>query len=298
MQTEFRSLFDLFAAIPDEKVAIKYFAAIRWANREFCPHCGHDKVYPFSDGKTWKCAQCRQRFSIRVGTIFEDSKIPIRKWLAAIWMITSHRKGIASTQLARDIDVTQKTAWFMLHRLRHAARTRSFNRPLRGTVEVDDVHLGGREKNKHRNKRKTEVKVIAVGMLERGGELRLQPVSRLAGVRNIIADNVEVGARLMSDEAMYYKGLEHLYDRHTVNHKRGEYGRGDAHTNSIESVWALLKRQIIGIHHSISRKHVHRYLNEVMWRYNRRNMPDALRLADLLKWADGRLTYAALIGKA
>lgn len=200
---EFASLYDLFEAIPDELAAIRYFAAIRWANGEFCPHCGHDKIYPFKDGKTWKCAQCRERFSIRVGTIFEDSKIAIRKWLAAIWMITSHRKGIASTQLARDIDVTQKTAWFMLHRLRHAARTRSFNRPLRGTIEADDVHLGGKEKNKHRDKRKTALKVVAVGMLERGGELRLKRVSRLAETRNLIKENVQIGARLMTDEAMY-----------------------------------------------------------------------------------------------
>ena len=195
-------------------------------------------------------------FSIRVGTIFEDSKIAIRKWLAAIWMITSHRKGIASTQLARDIDVTQKTAWFMLHSLRHAARTRSFNRPLRGhRWKADDVHLGGREKNKHRDKRKTKLKVVAMGMLERGGELRLQRVSRLAETRGLIKENVEIGARLMTDEAMYFKGLEGLDDRHTVNHSKGEYGRGDAHTNSIELVWALLKRQIIGIHHWISAEH-------------------------------------------
>jgi transposase-like protein len=132
MVAEFSSLDGLFTASPTEKAAIAYFKAIRWKNGEHCPYCGHDKIYGFSDGKNWKCAECRQRFSIRVGTIFEDSRIPLRKWLAAIWFITSHKKGIASTQLAKDIDVTQKTAWFMLHRLRHAARTRSFNRPLGG----------------------------------------------------------------------------------------------------------------------------------------------------------------------
>jgi transposase-like protein len=142
---DFISLYDLFAAIPDERAAIDYFRAIRWKNGEFCPYCGHDKLYGFAKGKMagrqWKCAQCREKFSIRVGSIFEDSNIPLRKWLAAIWLITTHRKGIASTTLSRDIDVTQKTAWFMLHRLRHAARTRSFNRPLKGTVEADETFL-------------------------------------------------------------------------------------------------------------------------------------------------------------
>lgn len=302
MKTEFRSLYELFAAIPDEKAAIKYFAAIRWANGEFCPYCGHDKIYPFSDGKTWKCAQCRQRFSIRVGSIFEDSNIPIRKWLAAIWMITSHRKGIASTQLARDIDVTQKTAWFMLHRLRHAARTRSFNRPLGGTVEVDEGYFGGKEGNKHRNKRvgarNNQGKVLAIGMLERDGELRLKTITGTKEMKREIMENVKPGAKLMTDEHPVYIGLEGVYERHSVNHRAGEYARGEAHTNSIEGVWALLKRQIIGIHHFVSPKHLHRYFAEATWRFNRRDVPDALRIADFLTRSDGRLRYAELIAKA
>lgn len=170
---EYSSLYDLFEAIPDEQAAINYFKAIRWANGEFCPYCGHPEIYALKGNRSWKCADCRKKFSIRVGSIFEDSKIPLRKWLAAIWLITSHRKGIASTQVARDLGVTQKTGWFMLHRLRHAARTRSFNRPLKG---IDEGYFGGREGNKHREKRGKTKKALAVGLLERQGELRVFPI--------------------------------------------------------------------------------------------------------------------------
>ncbi len=130
MSQDFNSLIELLAAIPDEQAAIDHFTAIRWRGGAFCPHCDSTRVYHFSDNRTHKCAECRKRFSIKVGTIFEDTKILMRKWLSAIWLITSNKKGVASTTLARDISVTQKTAWFMLHRLRHAIRTHSFNRPL------------------------------------------------------------------------------------------------------------------------------------------------------------------------
>ena len=184
MIQSFNSLPELFDAFPDEQSCIDHLRAIRWKNGEYCPYCGSDRVYHFSDNRTHKCGDCRQRFSIKVGTIFEDSKLPLRKWYAAIWLLTSHKKGIASTQLARDLDITQKSAWFMLHRLRHAATTKSFNRPLEGEIEADETYVGGREKNKHRNKRKPGSqgganKTAVFGMLERGGELRARKMGRL-----------------------------------------------------------------------------------------------------------------------
>src|SRR5471030_3005432 len=149
MQTEFNSLIQLVTAIPDEAAAIAHFTAIRWKSGAFCPYCGSVKVYHFSDAKTHKCGDCRQRFSIKVGTIFEDTKLPLRKWFMAIWMATNHPKGIASTTLAKDLKITQKSAWFVMHRLRHAARTNSFNAPLKGDIEADTTFVGGRAKNKH-----------------------------------------------------------------------------------------------------------------------------------------------------
>jgi transposase-like protein len=292
---EFSILYDLLEAIPDERAAIVYFRAIRWKTGEFCPYCGHDKLYPFKDGKTWKCAQCRDRFSIRVGTIFEDSKIPLRKWLAAIWFITSHKKGIASTTLARDLKVTQKTAWFMLHRLRHAARTRSFNRPLNGIVELDETFVGGKERNKQLHKRGKSRKTPVFGMLERKGELRARPL-HLSAVSQEVVANVSPKATLMTDNWPAYQLLDERYQRHSVDHSKDEYARdGYIHVNSIEGFWALLKRQIYGIHHWISRKHTHRYIDEATWRFNRRGVDEAPRMAEFLGRVTGRLTYKVLI---
>ena len=236
MFTQFASLYDLMEAFPDEQSVINHFTAVRWAGGEFCPHCGHDKIFHFSDKRTHKCAQCRQRFSIKVGTIFEDTKIPLRKWYMAIWLITSHKKGIASTQLAKDIKVTQKTAWFMLHRLRHAARTRSFNRPLDGTVEIDETFVGGKEGNKHAKDRAarghpSKGKAIVMGMLERDGEFRTQiiPDTSVKTLHPIIGQNVQRGAAVVTDDMPAYKGLGGWYVHTAVAHIAVN-GQKDRHT--------------------------------------------------------------------
>ena len=244
MLKQFDSLLDLIEAFPDEQSCLDHLRSIRWRDEEFCPHCGGNRIYHFTDRKTFKCGDCRARFSIKVGTIFQDTKLPLRKWFMAIWFITSHKKGIASTQLAKDLKITQKTAWFVLHRLRHAARTRSFNAPLDGTVEGDETFVGGREKNKHTSKRSPRSqgganKAVVLGILNREGELRAAVVPNLKAVtvHRAIRDSVAPGSKLMTDEHASYVGLGRDYSHHAVNHGKGEYVRHfTIHTNGIESV--------------------------------------------------------------
>jgi transposase-like protein len=303
MIREFDSLMDLIETFADEQTAIDHLTAIRWRNGAFCPYCGGTRIYHFRDKRTHKCGDCRQRFSIKVGSIFEDTKIPLRKWFAAIWLITSHKKGIASAQLARDIKVTQKTAWFMLHRLREAARTDSFNRPLAGEIEADETRVGGRERNKHANKKPGREatsggkgKAILFGMLKRGGELRVKKVDdvqRLTLLREI-GHNVRRGSTVHTDEHTGYWGLEGRgYNHTTVNHTAGEYASDDGRgVNALEGFWSLLKRAIVGIYHGVSPKHLDRYAEMAAFRYNTRGGPEDARVNLLLARTNGRrLTY-------
>jgi transposase-like protein len=299
---QFASLYDLFEAFPDEQSCIDHLRSIRWANGAFCPHCGSTKVYDFSDKRTHKCGDCRQRFSIKVGTIFEDTKLPLRKWFAAIWLITSNRKGIASTQLARDLKITQKSAWFVLHRLRHAARTDSFNGPLSGEVGVDETAVGGLEKNKHAKDRKhagrgAVGKTIVMGIVQKGGEVRAGVIDDVDGstLKEIIRAHVSPGSVVVTDQWAGYIGLTKTYDHKTVNHTLGEYVSDGHTTNGVESFWALFKRQYHGTHHWISPKHMDAYIGEMSYRQNHRELGEGERVNDLLSQVDGRLTYKTLI---
>jgi transposase-like protein len=310
MIANFDSLFDLMDAFPNEQACIDHLRSIRWRDGEFCPYCVAEgkelgqKIYHFSDRKTHKCGECGQRFSIKVGTIFEDTKLPLRKWFMAIWMITNHPKGIASTTLAKDLKITQKSAWFVLHRLRHAARTPSFNAPLQGDVEADTTFVGGKEKNKHAKDRKGGTqggagKAVVLGIVERDGELRAEhvPDHRAKTLQGNVRKNVAAGSAILTDEDAAFVGLDKDYNHMSVNHSAGEYVRlgGFVHTNTIEGAWSLLKRQIYGIHHWVSDKHLNRYVAEMTWRYNRRDMKVTARMNDLFTCVDGRLTYKALI---
>lgn len=299
----FESLFDLLAAFPDEQACIDHIRAIRWQDGEFCPHCGGTRIYHFSDRKTFKCGDCRQRFSIKVGTIFHDTKLPLRKWFMAMWMITNHPKGIASTTLAKDLKITQKSAWHVLHRIRHAARTKSFNTPLKGKVEVDETYIGGKAINRHGRRSGqgggARGKTPVVGAVERQGEVVARVFQHGAGqpeLQGFIQDVVSPKAEmLVTDAHAAYTTLKGYPQHQVVNHHKGEYRKGDAHTNSIESVWALLKRQIVGIHHWVSPKHLSRYVDEMTWRLNRRDLNTADRMNDAFRCIEGTMPYKVLI---
>jgi transposase-like protein len=304
MLKQFKTLADLMVTFSDNQVAIDHFRAIRWRNGQFCPHCGHDRIYAPKNKGRYTCAQCHQRFSIMVGTIFENTKLPLRVWFGAIWLLTNHPKGIASTTLARDLGITQKSAWFILHRLRYAARTQSFNSPLSGTVEVDETYVGGKASNRHkhlRRKRKGHAGVVdktpVIGAVERGGDVIARVANFGVGeaehfIKQVVSPSADL---IVTDAHPAYAAMTDLPQHEMINHHIGEYVRGAAHTNTIESVWALLKRQIIGTHHWVSPKHLDQYVSEMMWRMNRREMSAQDRINALFSAVEGRLTYKALI---
>ena len=308
MLGQFKSLPALFKAFPDNETALKHFEGVHWKNGAFCPYCKGARVMHFKDGKTYKCSDCRKRFSSKTGTIFEDTKLGMHIWFGAMWLLLNRPKGIASTQLAVDLDITQKSAWFVLHRLRYASRTRSFNRPLAGEVEADETYVGGKARNMSKERRERTVngtggagKTIVIGVIERGGggtpgEVRAMtiPDTKTRTIQSVVRGHVAPGTTLMTDSAVAYVGMPE-YTHETVNHFAREYARGPFHTNSIEGFWSLFKRQYHGTRHWISPKHMNAYLDEACYRFDRRETDRTVRVDDLLTRVAGRITYGTLI---
>jgi transposase-like protein len=281
-----------------------HLALMRWQGKPVCPYCSSDhKIYATKTGR-YKCAACKKLFSVTVGTIFHDSKLPLSTWFYALYLITSHKKGISSLQLARDLGITQKSAWFVLHRIRHAMQTKSFNAPLANTVEADETYVGGKEKNKHASKRvkgtqgrSTKTKTPVFGMVERNGRLVAMVVTRTDAktLTPLITNHVAVGSTMMTDEFKAYMQLHQSYQHNIVRHQHGEYVRGTTHTNTIEGFWSLLKRGITGIYHWVSVKHLDKYVGEFEYRYNSRKITEGERLNMTLTRIESRLTYRQLV---
>lgn len=300
---KFSSLLEFTEVFNKEQDCLDYLKKIRWSEGEYCPYCGCSKIYTFKDKKNYKCADCRKRFSIKVGTIFEDTKVPLRKWFLAIYLLTAHKKGISSLQLSRDLQVTQKTAWFILHRLRHATNTEAFKSPLKNIVEVDETYIGGKYKNKHMSKRKVGSqgrslvdKTPVLGMLERKGKviaIKLKDTKNQT-ITSQVVKNVIIGTKIVTDEYRAYKTLGFIFKHSFICHNLGQYVMDESHTNTIENYWSHLKRMIIGIYHYTSEKHIQKYIDECTFRYNTRDYTEAERFDKFLLQINGRLSYNVL----
>jgi transposase-like protein len=299
------STFELFAKYPDAEAARKYLEARLWPLGVICPTCkGRERITTRKRAGFYRCNVCQVDFTIRTGTVFEKSHVPLHKWIYAMYLLVTARKGISSMQLAKEIGITQKSAWFVLHRLREACGGRI--EMLRGMIEIDETFIGGKESNKHEKDklkagRGSVGKAPVLGMRERGGRTLAMPieVADINTIQPLIHANVKVGSTLLTDEHAAYNDMDGLFfKQERVNHSQGEYKRGIAHTNGIESVWAVFKRGLLGVYHHTTKKHLGRYVDEFTFRLNEGNVArhTLTRLDSFVDAIAGkRLTYKDLI---
>ncbi len=305
------SLLEAVRYFTDLDVATDFVAKLRWPNGPVCPKCDGTAHSYLTTRRVWKCKACTKQFSVKVGTIFEDSALGLDKWLPAIWLIANSKNGISSHELGRALGVTQKSTWFMLHRIRLAMQTGSFAK-FAGEVEVDETYIGGKARNMHYADRVRKFgkgkkgghpsigKTPVMGLIERGGAVRTYVVKDATKntLQSRIRETVEPGAALYTDTLPAYSGLDADYDHRTVDHAE-RYVDGQVHTNHMENFWSLLKRGLHGTYISVEPYHLFRYLDERMFTFNLRDLTDLGRFTAVLTACAGRrVTYMELTGKA
>lgn len=307
----FKSLPQLLDYFKEESTCIEYYEQIRWNGDVCCPHCGTDKVYRTKRGFRCSDKECKKDFTVRTGTIFAQSNISFRIWFGAIFLATTHKKGISSVQLALDLGITQKTAWFVLHRVREMLKEKAPQMLGRDNmVEVDETYIGGNNKNRHYGKKRSQVdntltnsgevyqpKKMVVGIIERNGKVALKHVPRadLINIGTLISKHVPKGSTIYSDEAPVYNHLKRYYTHDNVKHSINVYVEGGVHTNTIENFWSVLKRGLYGVYHQVSEKHLERYLDEYSARFNTRSLTSQERFERFLVDSESHLSYKRLI---
>jgi transposase-like protein len=315
---------EIIAALPmacaNETAAVEFFEKQRWGDHPGCVHCGSTEVYQMrdKDGVTrnkrflWRCRDCKGQFTVRIGTVFEESRIPLRHWAFAFWRAATSKKGVAALEIKRQTGLSYKSALFMMHRVRWAMapvneRDERDNGKLTGTVEVDETYVGGkprygtfafrgvpkllRPKGKSNYATRKDRHTPVFAAVQRGGKARarVMPVVNSETLADAVREHVDKAARLMTDEHSGYKRVGKEYASHeSVKHSTHEYVRGDVTTNTIESFFAILKRSIIGIHHNVSREHLQRYLDHIEFLYNHRDLEDGDRVLAAIRGMEGK----------